>query len=604
MITVLKDRLLQYVLDLKFKKKLFISYLFLIIIPLLAFTFVSYNQISQIIQKNMIYSARQSFDQAVYFLSTRVNSAMNISDLIILDTEAVKVFENMAKPYELPQQMLDFNNLKKSLVNLQRNKDIFRVRIFIPSDLMFSGDKENFFSIDTVKEENWYNELKNSSVTVLWHPTTCLTIDKTGGFINDRVLSALRIVKSPLDFSKDVGILSIDILESDIHSIIKNSAGISKTGIVYLEDGNGVIQSSSTTENTNRWRIKEDYFEASKEGDWKTTSINSEEAIVGYKTIGKTGWRLVSVIPLKDILSSSINQRNTLMILLVIISGIAYFIAYFISKTSTKRIYRLTDSMKKAQSGDFNIAIANRSKDEIGELTEDFNYLIKEIRDLIAKQVKIGQEVKNAELRIVEEELKTLQAQINPHFLYNTLDTIYWLSIKYNCQDIERLILLLSRFYKLSLSKGRDIVTIEDELIHVQTFVEISNIRFGNILKLELDMEEFKKYKLPKITFQPLVENSIIHGIQKKPVRSGTVRISGFLENGIVTINIQDDGVGMAEDQVQKIFSENNGDTLHGFGIRNINERLKLYFGSQYGLAYKSVPGSGTIAEIRIPPLE
>lgn len=604
MIGRIRNALLQYILDAKIKKKLFITFFLLIIIPLLVFTLVAYNQIAQVIQNNTIYSARQSLKQAAYFLSSKVSSAMNISDLIILDAETNKVFRNMSKTYELSQQIKDFNNLKIAFLNLQRNKDIFRVRLFIPGDLVFTGDKQNFFSLGMVNEEKWYKEIKKSSVTVLWYPTGCLTLNNTGELIENKVLSALRIVKSPEDYSKDVGVLSVDILESDVNGIIKEAANITKTGIIYLEGSNGIIQTSSTAENTQSWRVPPEYFDMEPEGNLIKTTVKTEEAIVGYKTIAKTGWRLVFVIPLKDILSSSIGQRNVLILLMLVIGLIAYMLACFISISSTKRIYQLVDNMRKVQHGNLDVSIANRSKDEIGELTEVFNYMIIEMSKLIEKQIKIGQEVKNAELKIVQAELRTLQAQINPHFLYNTLDMIYWMANKHDCPDIVSGILLLSRFYKLSLSRGKDIVTIGDEVLHIQAFIGINNLRFENNVKLELYTDGVEKFRIPKITLQPLVENSILHGIQKKSGRNGTIRISGVLENDTLILSIDDDGVGMSEEQIKNLFLNTNPDDIHGFGVKNINERLKLYFGDAYGLTYKSIPGVGTTAEIRIPQME
>ena len=604
MIGRLKNYLLQYILDLKFKKKLFITYFFLIIIPLLVFTLITYSNISQIIQNNIIYLAKQSFDQATFSITSRFNSASNISDVIILDSEVVNVFTRMTKSYEIPQQMKDYNYLKKTLINLQRNKDIFHIRLFIPDDLAYSGDLQNIFNLNSINREKWYDELKNRPVNILWYPTTCSIMDRYGEFRNEEVLSALRLVKNPEDYSLDVGVLSVDILKSDINDIINKAVSVTKIGIVYMEESNSIIQSSSSPENTKRWRVQEKYFDTRPERDWQKTTVNGEMAIVGYEKIGNTNWRLVSVTPLNDILSSSISQRNSLILLMLVMGAIAYLLAYFISVSSTKRIYRLIDKMRQVQLGDMNITVKNDSKDEIGELSESFNYMLKEMRVLIEKQIKIGQEVKNAEIKIVQAELKTLQVQINPHFLYNTLDLINWIAIKNNCPDIESLIILLSRFYKLSLSKGKDIVTIGDEMLNIQTYIQIQNYRFDNSIQLELDTDSVCNYKIPKITLQPLVENSITHGIQKKPERVGIIRISGILENDAVILYIQDDGIGMTEEHIQSIFINNNPDEVHGFGIRNTNERLKLYFGNEYGLTYRSMPGMGTTVEIRIPPVE
>ncbi|GFZ90429.1 histidine kinase [Paenibacillus marchantiophytorum] len=602
----IKNVVLKYILDQKIKKKLFITYFVLIIIPLLIFSLIAYHKIAQTIQNNTMFSVKQSFDQAVFSFSSRVENAKNMSDLIILDAEATRAFNKMIVPNEeIPHQINDYTYLSRLFTYLQRNADVFHIRLFIPDNLMYSGDGQNFFSLETAYDKKWYEDLLNKSVNILWYPTTSVTIDSSGKTIKERVLSALRLVKKPNDYTKNIAILSIDILESDIHSMLKKAADLTETGIVYIENNEGIIQSSTSLAITANWRVPEKYSNTLHEGDWQKIKINDEMAFVGYKNIEKTDLRIVSVVPLKEILTSSSHERNSLIILLLVMGALAYLLAYFISASSTKRIYNLVDTMRRVQKGDLSVTIPKDSRDEIGELAVNFNFMIKKINELIEEQYKSGQEVKEAELKLVQAEFKTLQAQINPHFLYNTLDLINWMAIKYNCPDIESLIYSLSRFYKLSLRKGADIVTIRDEVMHIQTYLQIQNYRFENCVQLELDVASIHSYRIPKITLHPLVENSIMHGIYKKSGSTGTIKISGKLENDHLVMYIEDDGVGMTEEQIERIFQHNDPDEqtedLHGFGIRNVNERLKQHFGSSYGLTYRSTWGEGTTVEIRIP---
>jgi len=606
MIVNLKNKILQYMLDLKIKKKLFLTYFVLIIIPLLIFSLIAYNQIAQTIQKNTMFSVKQSFDQVVFSFSSKVNGAMNMSDLIILDSEATRAFNNMILPdKEIPNQIYDFTYLNRFFSYLQRNADNFRIRLFIPDNLIYSGENQNFFSLNEAYNKPWYEALNNKSVNILWQQTKSVTIATSGLTIEEKVLSALRLVKKPEDYTKDIGVLSIDILQSDIQKMLKKAAELTETGIVYIENSDGIIQSSASLGITATWKVPQAYYNTVQEAQWQKTKINNEVAFVGYKNIEKTDLRLVSVIPLKEILASSNQQRNYLIVLLVVMGAAAYLLAYFISASSTKRIYNLVDKMRQVQKGDLSVTIPKMSRDEIGELALNFNFMIKKISQLNEEQYKSGQEVKEAELKLVQAEFKTLQAQINPHFLYNTLDLINWMAIKYDCSDIESLIFSLSRFYKLSLRKGADIVTIQDEVMHIQTYLQIQNYRFENCVQLELDVSSIQQYKIPKITLHPLVENSIMHGIYKKSGSTGTIKISGKLEMDHIVLYIEDDGVGMTEQQIKQILEpsqpDEETDDLHGFGINNVNERLKQYFGSPYGLTYTSTVGIGTTVEIRIP---
>lgn len=251
----------------------------------------------------------------------------------------------------------------------------------------------------------------------------------------------------------------------------------------------------------------------------------------------------------------------------------------------------------RKEKGDFNIPILSSSEDEIGQLTKSFQSMLTKMAILIEDQFKLGHEIKNAEL-------KALQAQINPHFLYNTLDLINWMSMKYNAKEISSLVDALSKFYKLSLSRGEDVISIEDELNHVKAYVMIQNMRFSNGITLETDVsDELKQYGILKILLQPLVENAILHGILEKDDEQGTIRITGWLENGIITLRIQDDGAGMSWEMLQEIPNRILPNEKHGYGIRNIDERIRLNYGSEYGLTYDSKPGEGTTVEIRIPAI-
>ena len=206
--------------------------------------------------------------------------------------------------------------------------------------------------------------------------------------------------------------------------------------------------------------------------------------------------------------------------------------------------------------------------------------------------------------RIKELELKSLQAQINPHFLYNTLDLIKWRANEYNDTETEELVAALSNYYKRSLGRGRDMVPLKDEIDHIESYVYIQNMRFDNCVKLTVEIpDSLKNCLLPRITLQPIVENAIIHGILEKNDESGTINIRAEGRNNELYIYITDDGVGMEQEKADILLSEN--DTMNitgsGYGLKNIDERIKLSFGEAYGISFSSHPGKGTTVIVRIP---
>lgn len=195
-----------------------------------------------------------------------------------------------------------------------------------------------------------------------------------------------------------------------------------------------------------------------------------------------------------------------------------------------------------------------------------------------------------------------MQSQINPHFLYNTLDMINWLSLKNSTGEVNSAVRALANFYRLSLSGGKDIVTIADELKHVSYYLQIQNIRFGDKIKSVIDVDkDVLEYSIPKITLQPIVENAIHHGILEKPDKTGVITVKGRKIENTIIITVSDDGIGIPEENLKSIMLyESLSKTGSSYGIKNINERIKLIYGNDYGLNCTSVYGKGTTVEIRL----
>ena len=236
--------------------------------------------------------------------------------------------------------------------------------------------------------------------------------------------------------------------------------------------------------------------------------------------------------------------------------------------------------------------------DEIGDLIETYNYMVTEITHLSEEQVRTASELRTAEF-------KALQAQINPHFLYNTLDMINWLSKKGENEEVSAAILALSKFYKMTLSKGNIVVTIEEELEHVSLYIKLQNMRYNNKIHYTADIpDNILDYTIPKIIFQPVVENAIQHGIFGKESKEGNIVITGWLEADILVFLISDDGIGISEDKIQDLLAGKiKSSSGSGVGIVNTHNRLQLFYDTNFGLSYRSRLGEYTEIEIRIPAI-
>ena len=306
---------------------------------------------------------------------------------------------------------------------------------------------------------------------------------------------------------------------------------------------------------------------------------------------------MVLTIPYKDLLLLYNRSMNSILVAAILVIPIAFALSFIFSASNTKRIRELILNMRQAVkgSGDFNVNILPSSNDEIGELVKNYNYMLTRISKLMEDEYMLGRQIKHLEL-------KALQAQINPHFLYNTLDLANWMSVNTNSPQIGALVQALSRFYKLSLSKGEEIVTLCNEIEHLKTYIQIQNMRFSDSIKLEVELpEKYLDCLIPKITLQPIVENSILHGILEKEDESGTIKIHVEEDGNDILIIIEDDGVGMTTEKISSLLIDSNENDLHGYSIKNINDRLALHFGSKYGLTYESQYGKGTTVQVRIP---
>jgi len=588
----MKNYLMKFINNLNFRTKLMFTYFIFIIIPLGLLTFISYGQVSKTIEGLVLYSAKQNFGQTFSFINYKVGKIIDTSDIISVDRNLTDILTKPLSDYSYSQQIRDAQDLSTLyLTPYQNDEDIYRVRLYVRDELIYAKENVNLFGMSEIKDSQWYKLLVSRKEKLLWCPSYYFKSESS----DVPVVSAARMIRDPNNYNSIIGVFRIDMDEQDLRDIVKK-ANITQKGVAYLQNTEGAVITSSDYDAMKKYEVDPAFsIELSKkENAWQETTLKGSRLLVGSRKVQGTDWMLVSIIPYEEILSTGNTIRKQMLVLLFVLATAAYIIAYYISGSNTKRISQLIRKMRKAQKGDLELIKVSPSRDEIGELMENFNFMIQKIEVLIKEQYKSGQEIKSAEL-------KALQAQINPHFLYNTLDLINWTAIRNKVPEISSLVQSLSRFYKLSLNKGRDIVPISDEIKHVGLYVDIQNRRFENRIALHVNIDrEVLGYYILKTILQPIVENSIMHGILEKEDKSGNINITGTAAAGSVILKVHDDGIGMDKETIDDILNS-SPDENHGYGVMNINNRLRLYYGQEYGLAFRSEPGLGTEVEIRIP---
>lgn len=289
-------------------------------------------------------------------------------------------------------------------------------------------------------------------------------------------------------------------------------------------------------------------------------------------------------------------------ILLVIILVGALAISRRIMEEITGPIRHLCRAAERAGSGDFKTRAHEEKIDEIAVLNASFNRMVEEIGKLV-------EDIRVEELNLRAAELRLLQEQINPHFLYNTLDNIIWLAESKETEQVVSMVSALSDFFRTTLSKGKDFISVKDEEAHIKSYLQIQQFRYRDILDYEINMdEEIYDCEILKLTLQPLVENALYHGIKGKR-GLGHIQVKGYIQNGLLEFQVRDDGIGMKEERLNEVRRIITGEVENtkekgGFGLFNVNERIRLNYGREYGLRIESAYGKGTCIWVTVPAVK
>lgn len=300
----------------------------------------------------------------------------------------------------------------------------------------------------------------------------------------------------------------------------------------------------------------------------------------------------------REVAASLVSTLRLLVIMLILMLLVVYLLSRRLSRRITQPITELAAMTEKFAGGDFTVSYHTNSNDEMETLAESFNSMVKEIEVLIEGIHREQEIAKDAELRL-------LQEQINPHFLYNTLDAIIWMTESGENKKAIQIIQELSSFFRISLSKGQSEITIKNEKEHVRSYLEIQHYRYQDILDYEIDFDEdILENHIQKLTLQPIVENALYHGIKNKRGR-GMIRVSGRADGNDIVFTVEDNGRGMTEEELARlrrlISGEESSDDQRGFGMANVEKRLEMLYGSEYGMTVKSEFDKGTEVTVRIP---
>ena len=392
--------------------------------------------------------------------------------------------------------------------------------------------------------------------------------------------------------------LAVYYSDDKLTSILSDNLSL-EGSVSYIVNERDAIVATSDPSLSGIYQLDYDTIKASfmSSNNFIERNILDTKVYAGFYSISNTDWFMVTILPSPPL----IHESNRLMIQIALIYAVflvlALIFANVLAHSITGRLSSVIRQMQTVRHGPPTPMDSPSAHDEIGDLIDTYNYMTRKMDELMKTQAKAAEDLRIAEFN-------SLQAQINPHFLYNTMDMINWMALQGQTDEISHAVQSLSRFYKLTLSRKKGISTIARELEHITIYVQLQNMRYHDHIELITDIpDELSEYQIPKLTLQPVVENSILHGILEKESKSGTIVITGWMENEDVVFLVSDDGVGIPPEILSTILSGNGNSQSGGTNIAvyNTHRRLQILYGNDYGLTYSSKPGEGTEVEIRFP---
>ena len=410
------------------------------------------------------------------------------------------------------------------------------------------------------------------------------------------VISLSRAVEVTDEGKATQALLLINLNYRYFEEIFSN-VNLGNGGYVYLTNDRGDIIWHPKQNKIYSGRFNEDNKYAATLKDGITVeNLRGKNITLNVRTIGYTGWKLVGVTPSAALGIDGIKFRFFVLFVADLFLFLLAMINAFISDKISNPIKRLDGSVREIESGNLDVEIVPSGSYEVEHLGKSIKNMLGRIKVLMSDLVAEH----NAKRK---SEFDTLQSQINPHFLYNTLDIIVWMIENENSDKAVNIVTALAKFFRISLSKGKNIITVKDEVEHVRNYLMIQNMRFKNRFEYSIDVDEkVLSYSSLKLMLQPLVENAIYHGMEFMD-GDGEIDVKVFKEDDSLYFTITDNGLGMSEDMVETLLSKDFVPSKKGsgIGVKNVNERIKLYFGSEYGLKVESEPDEGTKITIHLP---
>lgn len=510
----------------------------------------------------------------------------------MISSQDTSLINQLKEP--LNQKAVRKSYFLEEMRNRGSSNGVVSINIFGENGLVLTDSASNAIKdyID-VKQMEWYTK----AVEAQGKPV--ISASHTQNYLKNEGKWVFSLSAAIMEENKILGIVLIDMSYKNLTDMC-NDIQLGEKGYVYIVGQGQEMIYHPKQQLIYSGILQEDLARVMQQEEGSFTEVLEDKRLVTVHSLKGVGWRVVGVSYIGELLVS----KQEIIIPLIILTLLALVVAFLISKRivgqTAKPIRELTEHMQEIELGKLGVEIDTQSDtEEIQCLTASFKEMVYKIEGLI-------EQVEDNQKKLRKSELKVLQSQINPHFLYNSLDTIIWLGEREECEKVVQMTAALARYFRLSLSKGKEVITIYEEVEHVKHYLQIQKIRYASKLTYTIEVSpDIFDEMIVKIVLQPLVENALYHGI-KDLEEGGYIRVLGFREGNNIILEVYDNGKGMSRKQIKNIFKapSSTSITKGGVAIKNVHERIQVYFGQDYGLSYESEYGKWTKVRITIPVIE
>ncbi len=593
----IKRMILSLYQDTPIVRKFMLSSFVLSLIPLILMSVLFYSRFRQIMRNEVASSYELVASQYVSNLENKINIYNSLIDSIVVNGTVQNVFSKQDE-YSIRDTIDIWRLFYREIDNLiyaKNPQEIYSIMLYAKGD-KFPRDGMHLSNYKQVAEEQWFIETFQQRKPFYYyqHKVDALNID---------LLSFVKFIPNlnGSTYTQELGLIKIDLLAHEFFGVTQKNVAMESYDLFVL-DSEGKMIYTNSTQLFPEEELKETINQSNGQSEHIILSSEYNNRIAVVDKVSSCNWSVCLMFQ-NNKLDQKFNDTYVfIFIILLIMLAFMILLTFLFTTAYSKRTNQLIRKIKNIEKGDLSVKDVIHGNDEIGTIDTAFNHMIISLNEQIDKNYIQW-------IAMQEAELKALQLQINPHFLYNTLESISGMAAIKGCTDISKVSEKLGMMFRYSINKsGTELVTLNEEIQHVMNYFYIQNVRFGDTITPIIEIsEDLKKCKIPRFILQPIVENSIIHGFAGKK-RQCCIEISASSSQNNLIIDIYDDGLGMSEKQVDdlnayisQIKTFLHDDKHRSIGVKNVNTRIKLMFGEQYGLQIRSKISAGTLVRIILP---